>query len=667
MKVFLGKKISLIAFLLVFFLSCGGSFLAPNGPWNPEDPDYQGADDPDFDAENAQKAPTVLAAEALSWDSVKLTWKDESNTESGYTVERKVQGATEWIEAGSTTADAEDFTDTGLAGRTTYTYRVCAFSDIGTSPWTEEVTVVTDPPPGAPEAPTGLTVTAASSEAIDLAWTDNADNETSYKVERSIDGTNFNLLTILASDAESWQDTGLPYNTLYYYRVWASNTDGDSAYSNTASDTTLNVPPAGPTDLSTEGGYSTKITLSWTDNADNEDGFRVERKIGAGGIYEVLETVASGTGTGTTIEYNDEGLQPSTAYFYTVYAYNEVGESSSDEVSRTTLAKWSKEDILSGYNTLSGRRGFDLALDDDDPHVSFYDEDNLNLCHAWHNGSSWSYETLDGAASDTGKWSSIAIDGSDNIHVSCYDETGSGVSYMTYDGFSWSTPAIIVSGGQGETSVSTDSSGNPWVFFGEGTSDDVLASHYNGTTWNNTTVETTGDVGWWGVSSVVDSSDVPHVCYVDGQGSSAGRLHYARWNGSAWDIAIVDSGTDNQFSDILVDGSDHPHIMYGDNRLLHAWHDGSSWNTEVADAGVNPGPISSAVDDAGNIHVVFGSGDDLYYALYDGSSWTTELVDASISVDSYSFSVQCAVSGNGIVHICCYDYVHTVYYYVMNP
>ena len=42
-----------------------------------------------------------------------------------------------------------------------------------------------------PAAPTGLTATAAACDQIDLGWTDNADNETSFKIERSDNGVDF--------------------------------------------------------------------------------------------------------------------------------------------------------------------------------------------------------------------------------------------------------------------------------------------------------------------------------------------------------------------------------------------------------------------------------------------------------------------------------------------
>jgi hypothetical protein len=92
--------------------------------------------------------------------------------------------------------------------------------------------------PSPPAAPTGLSATAISSSQIDLAWTDNATNETSFSVERSSDGTNFTVIATLGAGATSYPNTGLAASTTYWYRVRAANAAGFSGYSNTANATT---------------------------------------------------------------------------------------------------------------------------------------------------------------------------------------------------------------------------------------------------------------------------------------------------------------------------------------------------------------------------------------------------------------------------------------------
>lgn len=96
----------------------------------------------------------------------------------------------------------------------------------------EEIEMLDDAPATVPDAPSGLTATATSQTQIDLAWTDNSDDEIGFRIERSPNGTT--LWTHIATtdaEAESYSDTGLSCGTTYYYRVCAVNDVGNSEYS----------------------------------------------------------------------------------------------------------------------------------------------------------------------------------------------------------------------------------------------------------------------------------------------------------------------------------------------------------------------------------------------------------------------------------------------------
>ena len=88
-----------------------------------------------------------------------------------------------------------------------------------------------------PAAPSGLIATAVSSSQIDLSWTDNSSDETTFDIERSSDGTSFSFHDFVGADTTSYSDTGLTASTTLHYRVSAANGNGSSAYSEASATT----------------------------------------------------------------------------------------------------------------------------------------------------------------------------------------------------------------------------------------------------------------------------------------------------------------------------------------------------------------------------------------------------------------------------------------------
>ena len=108
-----------------------------------------------------------------------------------------------------------------------------------------------------PAAPSSLLATPANATSVDLSWTDNANNEQGFRIERSLfAGSSFSEIATVGPNVATYGDGGLTTGTTYYYRVRAYNAGGNSAYSNVAS--------AAPQQL----GTGTGLTGNYYDNSN---------------------------------------------------------------------------------------------------------------------------------------------------------------------------------------------------------------------------------------------------------------------------------------------------------------------------------------------------------------------------------------------------------------
>ena len=273
-------------------------------------------------------APSNLTASAASASQINLAWRDNANNETGFKIERKT-GSGGWNQIATVGANATAYQNTGLSASTTYYYRVRANNAAGDSSYSNEAGATTAGT--RPAAPSNLTASAASASQINLAWRDNANNETGFKIERKTGSGSWNQIATVGANTTAYQNTGLSASTTYYYRVRANNAAGDSSYSNEAGATTAGTRPAAPSNLTASAASASQINLAWRDNANNETGFKIERKTGSGGWNQIATVGANATA------YQNTGLSASTTYYYRVRANNAAGDSSySNEAGATT-------------------------------------------------------------------------------------------------------------------------------------------------------------------------------------------------------------------------------------------------------------------------------------------------------------------------------------------
>ena len=277
----------------------------------------------------APAPPSNLAITSVLSNKISLSWTDNSNNETGFKIQRKTGPTGTYATIATTAANLTAYNDTTVTDGTLYYYEVSATNAVGDSAPSNEVSGTT------PLAtPTGATATAVSSSQINLTWTNNSASATLNLIERktTVNGT-YAQIAQVAANVQSYSDTnGLAPNTKYYYQIRDTNGTIYSAYSNQPSATTFQAAPAPPSNLAITSVLSNKISLSWTDNSNNETGFKIQRKTGPTGTYATIATTAA-----NVTAYNDTTVTDGTLYYYEVSATNTAGDSApSNEVSGTT-------------------------------------------------------------------------------------------------------------------------------------------------------------------------------------------------------------------------------------------------------------------------------------------------------------------------------------------
>lgn len=217
-----------------------------------------------------------------------------------------------------------------------------------------------------PTAPASLVATASPS-TIDLTWAPSSDDVgvTSYRVDRSADGTSF--APVATASGTSLTEGGLAAGTTYSYQVFALDAASNvSAGSNIASattpaaaDTTAPSPPASLV----AAGSANAIDLAWGASTD------------ATGVtsYEVWRAGSFLTSlAAASLAYRDAGLAADTTHSYQVTAVDAAGNRSLASAAATgttfctvnvTLLKWtSTSKLLTVRATSSKQPGATLSL-----------------------------------------------------------------------------------------------------------------------------------------------------------------------------------------------------------------------------------------------------------------------------------------------------------------
>ncbi len=356
--------------------------------------------------DSAPTAPSNLTAEVLTNNFVSLKWKDNSNNEEGFKMERKEGDNGQWEVF--TTTQKNIWSGSGAFApkiNTLYYYRIKAYNPAGESAYSNEVSAIITVT--IPTAPSNLKAEAISSSKAKLSWSDNSDNEGGFLIEYKKSGEWSALVNNLNENSKQHMIISLTPGATYSFRVAAINAGGTSGYTEATTtmpsgseavgaepfamtdinmDRKINVVDAmyiaqyvaGKRDLTSvqmlaadvncDGIVTTEdankiaeyrvgklvelplctsiitntggvplapsrvravadpvkpqITITWQDNSNNEQGFRIKRVLGGTNQWVEITQVPAGTTT-----YTDKETAENTGYSYRVESYNSIGES----------------------------------------------------------------------------------------------------------------------------------------------------------------------------------------------------------------------------------------------------------------------------------------------------------------------------------------------------
>ncbi len=170
-------------------------------------------------------------------------------------------------------------------------------------------------------APANITATYNSDSQITITWTNTALNVVHFEIQRSTNGGAYTTIgTTTDGNTLSFTDNptnnpGAPpsANHKYSYQV-RSNFSGYSSDFGTPSSLVYTT-PAAPSAVSISQTAVGSITVSWTNNANYQTAFQVQRSIG-GGSYQTITSTVSPSAT----SFVDSNAQQGTSYDYKVAA-----------------------------------------------------------------------------------------------------------------------------------------------------------------------------------------------------------------------------------------------------------------------------------------------------------------------------------------------------------
>ena len=239
-----------------------------------------------------------------------------------------------------------------LSSDTTYYFTVAAVNGLLESAQSPEIAVTTAATPAAP------TVAVVNNTVLEISWAPIA-GATAYDLLRSVDGVNFEHLTVGPESSPYTDNTAVP-GVGYFYRYQPYTDVGRqipmAVSSNSNPAVTLGNAPLTPTQLIAYATAPTSVNLVWS-LIPNASAYRIYRSAtGLPGSFALLNTITTNVFYMPTIA-TDSTVAAAATYFYTVTAVNTSGV----ESALSNVASVSTNSGAAGLAASLGTNTIDLS------------------------------------------------------------------------------------------------------------------------------------------------------------------------------------------------------------------------------------------------------------------------------------------------------------------
>lgn len=252
--------------------------------------------------------------------TIHLAWDSGWDNIMEFHIFRSPDGSNWDYYLGSADWDQRTFDDQdGLVVGNTYYYIVVAVGWAGDSDHSNvaNALVLYTPPPSTPPS---FTASALSGSQIVLQWISSS-GATGYRLERSTtNAAPWTVVSYFGANGGFCIDSGLTDKSLYYYRVFATNSGGESAPATANCTTPLAAPDSFTATNCTTADYP-MVHLAWMNRSVQAGGFLLERSFDGVTDWTPIQ-IAQNPGVNQQVTYDDQdGLSFNTIYYYRVRAY----------------------------------------------------------------------------------------------------------------------------------------------------------------------------------------------------------------------------------------------------------------------------------------------------------------------------------------------------------